>query len=162
MKVPKQFWSDAVSSTCFLINRMPSTVLNGDIPYGVLFPNKPLFPLEPTVFRSRCYSHDVKCVLLGYFHLYEDYYQCCSPTLNRYVVSKDVVFSDDMSFFSSPNISPSKGEEEEWIIYEITPPSSELHDKVPPSASFEQSTKNMSSDVAPAPTKLPSVKVYSN
>lgn len=32
MKVPKQFWADAVSITCFLINRMPSSVLVGNMP----------------------------------------------------------------------------------------------------------------------------------
>ena len=83
MKVPKQFWVDAVSTTSFLINRMPSTILNEDIPYGVLFPNKPLFSLEPKVFGSTCYVRDVrphlmkldpkalKCVFLGYFSLTE-------------------------------------------------------------------------------------------
>ena len=33
MKVPKQFWADAVSTACFLINRMPSNVLGGKIPF---------------------------------------------------------------------------------------------------------------------------------
>ena len=28
MHVPKHFWVDAVSTTCFLINQMPSSVLN--------------------------------------------------------------------------------------------------------------------------------------
>ena len=28
MHVPKHFWVDAVSTACFLINRMPSSVLN--------------------------------------------------------------------------------------------------------------------------------------
>ena len=46
MHVPKHFLADAVSTTCFLINRMPSSVLNWDTPYHILFPNKPLFPIE--------------------------------------------------------------------------------------------------------------------
>ena len=33
MNVPKHFWADTVSSTCFLINRMPSLVLNWATPY---------------------------------------------------------------------------------------------------------------------------------
>jgi hypothetical protein len=41
MHVPKHFWADAVSTACFLINRMPSVVLNGETPYHTLFPNKP-------------------------------------------------------------------------------------------------------------------------
>ena len=28
MHVPKHFWADAVSTACFLINRMPSSILN--------------------------------------------------------------------------------------------------------------------------------------
>ena len=47
MKVPKQFWADAVSIAYFLINHMSSSVLNGDILYAVLFPSKSLFPIEP-------------------------------------------------------------------------------------------------------------------
>ena len=50
MHVPKNFWADAVSIACFLINRMPSLVLNWDTPYHIIFPNKPLFPIEPWIF----------------------------------------------------------------------------------------------------------------
>ena len=49
MKVPKQFWADAVSTACFLINRMPIVVLKGDIPYKVIHPQKSLFPLAPRI-----------------------------------------------------------------------------------------------------------------
>jgi hypothetical protein len=59
MKVSKTFWAVAASIACFLINRMPSTVFNGGLPYNVLFPNKSLFPLEPRIFGSTCYVHDV-------------------------------------------------------------------------------------------------------
>ena len=38
MHVPKHFWANAVSTTCFLINRMPSSVLNWDTQYHILFP----------------------------------------------------------------------------------------------------------------------------
>ena len=47
MHVPKHFWADVVSTTCFLINKMPSSVLNWDTLYHILFLNKPLFPIEP-------------------------------------------------------------------------------------------------------------------
>ena len=60
MKVPKQFWADAISTACFLINRMPSTVLNDQIPYSILFPKKSLFPVEPRIFGSTCYVRDVR------------------------------------------------------------------------------------------------------
>nr|GEV49467.1 hypothetical protein [Tanacetum cinerariifolium] len=50
--VPKPFWVDAVSTTCFLINRMPSVVLGGNYPYAVLFLTKPLFPVDPKIFGN--------------------------------------------------------------------------------------------------------------
>ncbi|KAK3015718.1 hypothetical protein RJ639_005918 [Escallonia herrerae] len=119
MKVPKPFWADAISTACFLINRMPSTVLNGDVPYSVLFPTKTLFPVEPRIFGSTCFVRDVrphltkldpkalKCVFLGY-SLLQKGYQCYSPDLHRYLVSIDVVFSEHSPFFSSKSDSSIK------------------------------------------------------
>ncbi|KAK2968669.1 hypothetical protein RJ640_004028 [Escallonia rubra] len=101
MKVPKPFWADAISTACFMIIRMPSTVLNGDVPYSVLFPTKPLFPVEPRIFGSTCFVRDVrphltkldpkalKCVFLGYSRLQKGY-RCYSPNLHKYLVSTDV------------------------------------------------------------------------
>ena len=43
MHVPKSYWSDAVLTACHLINRIPSTVLGGQIPYTVLSPDAPCF-----------------------------------------------------------------------------------------------------------------------
>nr|GEV40391.1 copia protein [Tanacetum cinerariifolium] len=57
MTVPKPFWVDAVSTTCFLINCMPSAVLGGNYPYAVLFPTKPLFPINPKIFGITTYRH---------------------------------------------------------------------------------------------------------
>lgn len=42
-KVPKD-WADAVSTACFLINRIPTTVLNGDIPIQCYFLASHYFP----------------------------------------------------------------------------------------------------------------------
>ncbi|KAL0560874.1 hypothetical protein IC582_001289 [Cucumis melo] len=42
MHVLKTFWGDVVSTTCFLINRMPSSLLNGEISYrDTLFTSSP-------------------------------------------------------------------------------------------------------------------------
>lgn len=39
MHVPEQFWSDAVLTTCYFINRMPSSVLDGASPHSLLYPS---------------------------------------------------------------------------------------------------------------------------
>ena len=59
MHVPKHFWADAVSIARFLINRMPSSVLNWAPPYHQLFPNNPLFPIKPKVFGCTCFIQNV-------------------------------------------------------------------------------------------------------
>ena len=55
MHVPKHCWADIVSTACFFINRMPSLVLNWDTLYHIIFPNKPLFPIEPWIFGCTCF-----------------------------------------------------------------------------------------------------------
>ena len=81
MHVSKTFWADAVSTTCFLINRMSSFIINGEIPYRILFPTKSLFPIAPKIFGCVCFARDVrphhtkldpkslKCIFLGYSHV---------------------------------------------------------------------------------------------
>ncbi|KAL0556546.1 hypothetical protein IC582_005060 [Cucumis melo] len=113
MHVSKTFWVDVVSTACFLINRMPSSLLNGDIPYRVLFPTKSLFPIAPKIFGCVCFVRDVsphhtkldpkslKCIFLGYSRVQKGY-RCYRPTLKRYLVSCDVAFFDDTPFTSSP------------------------------------------------------------
>ena len=117
MKVPEQFWADAVSTTCFLINHMPSTVLVGNMPYSVLFSNKSLFPVEPKVFGITCYVRPsiskldpkaLKCVFLGYSRLRIGY-RCYSLELDRYLVPTYVVFSETTKLFYEPPVSTSKG-----------------------------------------------------
>ena len=60
MHVLKHFWADLVSTTCFLINRMPSSVLNWAPPYHQLFPNNHLFLIEPKVFGCTCLIPNVR------------------------------------------------------------------------------------------------------
>ena len=78
MHLAKHFWADVVSTTCFLINWMPSFVLNWVTPFQTLFPHKSLFPIEPRVFECICFVWDVrshvskfnpkslKCIFFGY------------------------------------------------------------------------------------------------
>ncbi|RVW51817.1 Retrovirus-related Pol polyprotein from transposon TNT 1-94 [Vitis vinifera] len=171
MKVPKQFWADAVSTACFLINRMPTVVLKGDIPYKVIHPQKSLFPLAPRVFGCTCYVRDTRpfvtkldpkalqCVFLGYSRLQKGY-RCFSPDLNKYLVSTDVVFSEDTSFFSSP-ISSASEEDEEWLVYQVinSRPTVGQSSVVDSDASLAHSGPVV--NIPPAPAKPPIVQVYS-
>ena len=77
-KISQRFWGDAILAACYLINRMPSSVLHDQIPHSIIFPNQPLFCLPPCVFGFVCFVHILtpgqdkllakatKCVFLGY------------------------------------------------------------------------------------------------
>ena len=45
--VPFRFWGDVVLTTCYLINRMPSSVLHDQILHSLLFSDQPLYFLPP-------------------------------------------------------------------------------------------------------------------
>ena len=76
-EVPEHFWGDAILAACYLINRMPSSVLKNNIPHSILFPHEPLHLLPIRVFGSTCFVHNFspgldklsprshKCVFLG-------------------------------------------------------------------------------------------------
>ena len=89
--VPFCFLRDVVLAACYLINRMPSSILGNQSPHSVLFPHEPSYSLPLHVFGSTCFVHNlapdldkpsarsIKCVFLGYTRSQKSY--CCfSPT----------------------------------------------------------------------------------
>ncbi|RVW63729.1 Retrovirus-related Pol polyprotein from transposon TNT 1-94 [Vitis vinifera] len=114
--VPFRFWGDAVLTACYLINRMPSSVLHDQIPHSLLFPDQPLYFLPPRVFGCTCFVHiltpgqdklsakAMKCLFLGYSRLSEGY-RCYSLETHRYFISGDVTFFEDSPFFSTTSES---------------------------------------------------------
>ncbi|RVW56421.1 Retrovirus-related Pol polyprotein from transposon TNT 1-94 [Vitis vinifera] len=114
--VPFRFWGDAVLTVCYLINRMPSSVLHDQIPHSLLFPDQPLYFLPPRVFGCTCFVHiltpgqdklsakAMKCLFLGYSRLQKGY-RCYSLETHRYFISADVTFFEDSPFFSTTSES---------------------------------------------------------
>jgi transposase InsO family protein len=110
MHVPKQFWTEAVLTACYLINRMPSSVLEGASPHSLLYPSSSPFSLPLKVFGCVCYVHNLgpgfdkldlratKCVFLGYSTTQKGY-RCYSPVLRRYFTCADVTFDESLSYF---------------------------------------------------------------
>ena len=108
---------------------MPSSVLNWDNPYHILFLNKPLFPIEPRISGCTYFVRDVrpqvskfdhkslKCIFLGYSQVQKGY-RCYCPSLLRYMVSADVKFFENVPF-SSPSTHTSQGEADDLLVYAI-------------------------------------------
>ena len=55
MSVLKYLWSRAVLSVCHLINRMPSSILDGKIHFFYLHPNKSVFFMTSRIFYCTCF-----------------------------------------------------------------------------------------------------------
>lgn len=108
--VPLRFWGDAVITTCYVINRMPSSILQYQSPHSVLYPDQNLFPLPPRVFGCTCFVHNLtpgkdklqhkafKCVFLGYSCLQKGY-KCFDPSTNNYFISGMLLFSRLLHIF---------------------------------------------------------------
>ena len=111
---------------------MPSSVLNWDTPYHILFPNKPLFPIKPRIFGCTYFVRDVrshvskldlkslKCIFLGYSRVQKSY-RCYCPSLRRYLVSVDVTFLKNVPI-SLPPTHKSQGEEGDLLVYTLASP----------------------------------------
>jgi len=111
-KVPSCFWGDAILHSCYLINRMPSSVLHSKIPYNLLFPQEPLHKLPLKVFGCTCFVHDItpgrdkiapkslKCIFVGYSRVQKGF-RCYCPDTRRFYVSPNVTFFENTPFFSS-------------------------------------------------------------
>lgn len=117
--VPKRFWSHAIQTAAYIINRLPSRVLNFKSPFEVLRGKTGGFE-HLRVFGCVCFVHiqashrgkldarAAKCVLLGYSSTQKGY-KCYDPTLRKLYVTRDVRF-DESTFFFQKSEDSSEGE----------------------------------------------------
>ena len=125
--VPKHFWGEAVLTTTYLINRMPSCVLNFRTPFQTLlsaYPHIrfmshiPLKVVGCTAFvhvnqqnRSKLEPRSLKCIFLGYSSS-QSGYKCYSPQTRKFYNSMDVTFFEEQPFYPKTNIQGENCEEE--------------------------------------------------
>ena len=112
MNVPKFLWSEAVMTAAYLINRMPSRVLDYKTPIECLT-GKTTYVVPPKVFGCVCFVKDyrpsvgkldpraLKCMFVGYSGKQKGY-KCWCPSERRMFVSMDVVFREHESFYGEP------------------------------------------------------------
>jgi hypothetical protein len=112
--VPKYLWGEAILTAAFLINRMPSRVLNFQTPINIFkknFPTSRLIAEIPLkVFGCTAFVHNHnygkleprarKCVFVGYSPTQKGY-KCFDPISKKNFVTMDVTFFETKKFFGS-------------------------------------------------------------
>jgi len=107
MEVPKYLWWEVVLNAAYLINKVPTQVLNHDtlmnyfrkwFPTNRLSANLPLKVFSCIVFsRSKLDARAEKCVFVGYAP-HQKGYKCFNPSNRKVFVSMNVVFCENKLF----------------------------------------------------------------
>jgi len=114
--VPKYLWGEAVLTATYLINRLPSRVLQYRTPKEVLVQAHPhvqayMSELEPRVFGCLAFVHvqqqqrtkldprAQKCVFIGYASRQKGY-KCYSPITRKVFTTMDVTFFENHSYYN--------------------------------------------------------------
>jgi len=112
--VPKIFLGEAILTATYLINRLPSKLLNLQSSMQVLSLFYPYIEssnkLQPKIFGCVAFVHvhnnekgkldprAVKCVFIGYSNTQKGY-RCYHPISRKFYVSRDVTFHEQESYF---------------------------------------------------------------
>jgi len=115
--MPMKFWDEAFLTATYLINRLPSAVINFSTPLERLFGQKPDYSSLRT-FGCACWpnlrpynAHKLqfrskRCVFLGYSNLHKGY-KCLDVASGRVYISRDVTF--DETVFPFAEMHPNAG-----------------------------------------------------
>jgi hypothetical protein len=110
-----RFWDDAFQTACYLINRLPTTLLKNKSPFETLFNSSPNYSLLK-IFGCACWPnlrpynsnklqpHSLQCVFLGY-SLHHKGYKCFHVPSSRLYISRDVIFQESIFPFHKSNSS---------------------------------------------------------
>ncbi|CAL1410296.1 unnamed protein product [Linum trigynum] len=114
--VPTSFWPEAVSTVVRLINYQITPLLDNTSPFYRLFSKHPpysrlrvfgslCFVLLPRSERTKLTSKTVCCAFLGFSDVYKGYL-CYDPDLRRLWIACNVVFFENVMFYSTTSSSP--------------------------------------------------------
>jgi hypothetical protein len=116
--LPQKFWDEACLTSCYLINRLPTPLLQNKSPFEKLFNQIPNYKFLK-VFGCACFpnlrpynSHKFsprskECLFLGYSQHHKGY-KCLHIDYGRVYISRDVIFHEDQFPFADvPSVSTS-------------------------------------------------------
>ncbi|KAJ9556278.1 hypothetical protein OSB04_010892 [Centaurea solstitialis] len=109
--VPGRFWAEAMRTVAHVINKLPQPRLGFISPFETLWNMKPTvsyfrvfgcicYVFVPSHLRSKFDKKAVRCIFVGYDNQRKGW-RCCDPTSGRCYTSRDVVFDEASSWWSS-------------------------------------------------------------
>ena len=135
--VPKMFWGDAVLTATYLINRMPTKVLDFSTPIAKLhecYPSSRLntsLPLKLfgcTSFvhvyphnRTKLDPRSIKCIFLGYASNQKGY-KCFDPVARKLYVTLDVTFCEAIPFYQNSSLQGERLHEAQVLNFDFLLP----------------------------------------
>jgi glycosyltransferase involved in cell wall biosynthesis len=115
--MPLKFWDEAFIAATYLINRIPTKLLNYSTPLETLFHEKPDYSAL-RIFGCACWPNlrpyntrklefrSKRCAFVGYSNFHKGF-KCLDISTGRVYISKDVVF--DESVFPFSELHPNAG-----------------------------------------------------
>ena len=109
--MPKHFWSEAVHTAVYIMNRTPIAAVHGMTPEEWFTGKKPdvshlkvfeciAYVHVPDELRKKLDPKAEKCIFIGY-SLEQKGYHCYNPVTGEFRVSKDVIFYEMSSWYAS-------------------------------------------------------------
>ncbi|GJT49205.1 ribonuclease H-like domain-containing protein [Tanacetum coccineum] len=153
--IPPSYWVEALNMAAHLLNILPSTAINNEIPFTKLYNQTPTYE-HLRVFGCLCYPHaDVShkleprstpCIFLGYPANHRGY-RCLDLASNKIIISKHVWFDEDV--FPFGNVTSSNKP-----TYDFLPPI-QTTTNVPTTEPFVQHMDEPNNPITPHPTTPP-------
>ncbi|GJV53715.1 ribonuclease H-like domain-containing protein [Tanacetum coccineum] len=169
--MPPSYWVEALNMAAHLLNILPSTAINNEIPFIKLYNQTPTYE-HLRVFGCLCYPHvDVShkleprstpCIFLGYPANHRGY-RCLDLASNKIIISRHVRFDEDI--FPFGNVTSSNKPTYDFLLPPIqsrtnvpTTPPITPHPTTPPTSPPQPDTPpfNNSTPISPQPDTPPS------
>ncbi|KAL6175680.1 hypothetical protein ACLB2K_052319 [Fragaria x ananassa] len=102
---PQDLWAEAVLTSVYIINLLPTPTLNWDTPHKRLYGHSPsysslrvfgcsCFPYLGPLSSNKLSNQSVECVFIGYSPHHKGY-RCLDPQTNRVYISRHVLFNEN-------------------------------------------------------------------
>ncbi|KAI3514490.1 hypothetical protein L1887_12931 [Cichorium endivia] len=109
--IPASYWVDAFSSATYIINRLPTKVLDDHSPFELLYSKQPtytnlrafgclVYPYLRNYSSHKLAPRSLPCVFIGYNNQYKGY-KCLDPASSRIYITRHARFDESTFPFST-------------------------------------------------------------